>query len=326
MPSNDYYQEIGVSKNADADQIKQAFRAKARKLHPDVSDDPEAGTKFSKLNEAYEVLSDPEKKAKYDRLGHQQFVSGRPAGYTSAQDMDFGDLGSIIDAMFGGNRAGGSRATSRGGRGFSGGFGHQPQRARPQRGQDLKIGLRVSLHDIHTGATKLISVPKNGSYQSIEVKVPKALKPEGKLRLRGQGMASPTPSGQPGDLIIQMHIEKDPMFTRINDGLDLQVELPISIAEATLGGKIDVQTIDKQSIALSIPPATASESKMRIPKHGLAGPDGTRGDLFVKVRIVPPSGAQISETLREALVELKALTQAGSHTTEHQKDDENSEN
>jgi len=320
MPSNDYYQEIGVSKSADADQIKQAFRAKARKLHPDVSDDPDAGTKFSQLNEAYEVLSDPEKRAKYDRVGHQQFVSGRPAGYASAQDMDYGDLGSIIDAMFGGSRAG-----PRGGRGYSSGFGHhQPPRARPQKGQDLKIGLRVSLSDIHTGATKLISVPKDGSYKSIEVKVPKAIKPEGKLRLRGQGMASPTPGGQPGDLIIQMHIEKDPNFIRLDDGLDLQVELPISIAEATLGGKADVRTIDQQSITLTIPVGMASESKMRIPKHGLADADGTRGDLFVKVRIVPPSGAEISESLREALIELKELSAGAPKSDEPKKDDQNS--
>ena len=307
-------------KNADPDQIKQAFRAKARKLHPDVSDDPDAGTKFSQLNEAYEVLSDPEKRAKYDRLGHQQFVSGRPAGYASAQDMDYGDLGSIIDAMFGGSRAG-----PRGGRGFSGGFGHQPQRARPRKGQDLKIGLRVSLRDIHTGATKLISGPKRRLIQINRSQSAQSAQARRKTRrLRGQGMASPTPGGQPGDIIIQMHIEKDPDFIRLDDGLDLQIELPISIAEATLGGKVDVRTIDQQSITLTIPPSTASESKMRIPKHGLADADGTRGDLFVKIRIVPPSGAEISESLREALIELKELSAGAPKADEPKKDDQNS--
>ncbi|MGV6814843.1 MAG: DnaJ C-terminal domain-containing protein [Phycisphaerales bacterium] len=315
MANQDYYAEIGVSKTADADQIKQAFRAKARKLHPDVSDDPDAGTKFAQLNEAYEVLSDPEKRAKYDRLGHEQFVSGRPEGYASAQEVDFGDLGSIIDAMFGG-RSGGRGGGFSGG-GFGGGFGQrgQPRSRPPRRGNDLKIGLRVTLRDIHQGAKKLISVPKGDGYQSIEVTVPKGLKPEGKLRLRGQGMTSPDQGGTPGDLIIQMHIEKDPVFTRIDDGFDLQVDLPISIAEATLGGKVDVQTIDQKSITLTIPEGTASGTKMRIPGHGLSTADGKRGDLFVNIRIVPPSGAQITDTLRQALTELKSLD-AGESATE----------
>ena len=300
MTTTDFYSVIGVAKAADADQIKQAFRAKARKLHPDVSDDPDAGKKFSQLNEAYEVLSDPEKRAKYDRLGHEQFVSGRPAGYASAQDMDFGDLGSIIDAMFGGSGRGRSG-------GFSGGFGGHPHaRPRPPRkGQDLRVGLRVSLAVVHQGLSKLISVPSGEGYKSIEVKVPKGIKPEATLRLRAQGMLSPSPNGQPGDLFVKMHIERDPRFERIDDGLDLLLELPLSIAEATLGDKVEVPTIDSKVVMLTVPPATASESRFRIKGHGLSSADGTRGDLYAKVRIVPPSGIELTDMLKDALVDLK---------------------
>lgn len=305
MSKPDYYHVLGVAKNADADAIKQAFRAKARQLHPDVSDDPDAGKKFSELNEAYEVLSDPDKRVKYDRMGHEQFVSGRPAGYASAQEVDFGDLGSIIDAMFGGSA---SRSGGRSG-GFGGGFGGSA-RARPrapQRGQDLRVGLRVSLKDVHLGASKQLSIPSGSTYKHIEVKVPQGIKTGGKLRLKGQGMSSPSMGGEAGDLYVMIHIDKDPRFTRIDDGLDLQVELPLSIAEATLGGKVEVPTIDDKVVTLTIPPATASESRFRIGGHGLAPVTGKRGDLYAKVRIVPPSGAQLTDSLREALIELKGI-------------------
>ena len=121
MSAGDYYQMLGVGKDADADAIKKAFRAKARELHPDVSKDPDAGKKFSALNEAYEVLSDPDKRAKYDRLGHDRFVSGMPEQHVRAQDVEFGDLGSIIDAMFGGGFGG--RASGGGFGGFGGAVG-----------------------------------------------------------------------------------------------------------------------------------------------------------------------------------------------------------
>ena len=124
--SQSYYDILGVARDADGDSIKSAFRAKARKLHPDVSDDPDAGKKFSELNEAYEVLSDPEKKAKYDRLGHERFVSGMSDQHVRAQDVDFGDLGSIIDAMFGGGMGGGFGGFGGASRGASGALGIGP--------------------------------------------------------------------------------------------------------------------------------------------------------------------------------------------------------
>ena len=305
MTTTDYYQVIGVNQGADADQIKQAFRAKARKLHPDVSDDPDAGKKFSQLNEAYEVLSDTDKRAKYDRLGHDQFVSGRPAGYASAQDMDFGDLGSIIDSMFGGS---GRSSSGFGGSGF-GGRAHARPRP-PVKGQDLRVGLRVSLLDVHQGTSKLISVPSGDGYKSIEVKVPKAIKPEGKLRVRGQGMPSPAPGGQPGDIFVQIHIERDPQFDRVDESLDLTTPLPLSIAEATLGAKVEVSTIEGKVVMLTIPPATASESRFRIPGLGLNSQSDQRGDLYAKVRIIPPSGAQLTDSLRDALSDMKHIEPA----------------
>lgn len=294
MSKRDYYEVIGAPRGADADEIKKAFRAKARQLHPDVSQDPDAGKKFSELNEAYEVLSDPDKRAKYDRLGHDRFVSGIPETQARAQDVDFGDLGSIIDAMFG--RSGGA------GFGGFGGAGARASRHRPPpKGQDLRVGLHVGLREVHEGATKRISVPSEGGYKSIEVKVPKGVRSGGKLRLKGQGLASPVKGGPAGDLFVVLHIEKDPRFTRIDDGLDLSVELPLSIAEATLGAKVEVPTIDGRVVTLTVPPATASESRFRLSGQGLASASGERGDLYAKVRIVPPSGAELSEALRAEL-------------------------
>ncbi len=306
MSTQDFYQVLGVSKGADADQIKQAFRAKARKLHPDVSEDPDAGTKFSQLNEAYEVLSDPEKRSKYDQLGHERYSSGQPAGYARAQQVDYGDLGSIIDAMFGGSSG---RASSGGG---LGGFGGGARQA--VKGQDIRVGLRVSLRDVHQGASKSISVPDGrGGYKHIDVKVPKGVKSGGKLRLRDQGMPSPM-GGQQGDLYVTIHIDPDQRYTRIDDGLDLQIELPLSIAEATLGDKVEVPTIDGKIVTLTVPPTTASGSRFRINGHGLTGANGDVGRLFVKVKIIPPSGAELTQTLRDALVEMKTASRAESVT------------
>ena len=313
MSARNYYDILGVNKAADASEIKSAFRAKARKLHPDVSDDPDAGKKFSELNEAYEVLSDSEKKSKYDRLGHERYVSGIPEQHARAQDVDFGDLGSIIDAMFGGG-FGGSAS------GF-GGFGGQPGGARshtrrpPPKGKDLQLGLHVTLHDVYNGAAKTISVPSGDGYKSIDVKVPRGVKSGAKLRLQGQGLPSRMAGGPSGDLFVRIQVEKDPRFTRIDESLDLSTDLPLSIAEATLGAKVDVPTIEGKVVTLTIPPATASESRFRVTGHGLAGPDGKRGNLYAKVRIVPPSGAQVSEALREELEKLKGL-KAGEESTD----------
>lgn len=297
--SPSYYDTLGVSRNADADAIKSAFRAKARKLHPDVSDDPDAGKKFSELNEAYEVLSDPDKRSKYDQLGHERFVSGMSGQHVRAQDVDFGDLGSIIDAMFGG--------------GMGGGFGGarsasaHAQRRGGMQGRDLNLGIRVTIEDVHRGATKTISVPRGNRYASIEVQVPVGVKNGAKLRLQGQGLPSPMQGGPAGDLFVKIQIDQGGKFERIDDSLDVVTELPLSIAEATLGARVDVRTLDEKTVTLTIPEGTASESKFRIRGHGLNGPNGTRGDMYVKVRIVPPSGADLTDALREALGTIPAI-------------------
>lgn len=300
--SQSYYEILGVARDADAESIKSAFRAKARKLHPDVSDDPDAGKKFSALNEAYEVLSDQEKRSRYDRLGHERFVSGMSDQHVRAQDVDFGDLGSIIDSMFGGGMGGGF-----------GGFGGSPggsHRRAPMKGKDLHLGLRVNLQDIHLGATKTISVPRGDGYTSIEVQVPRGVKHGGKLRLKGQGFPSPMQGGRAGDLFVQVQLDPGGAYSRVDDTLDVLTEVPLSIAEATLGAKVDVRTLDERVVTLTIPEGTASGSKFRVRGHGLQDGSGTRGDLYVIVRIVPPSGSDISEALREALGEIPAIERA----------------
>jgi len=179
------------------------------------------------------------------------------------------------------------------------------------------VSLRVSLRDVHLGASKQLSVPTESGYKSIEIKIPKGIKSGGKLRLKGQGLASPVTGGAPGDLFVMIHVEQDPRFTRIDGGSDLQIELPLSIAEATLGAKVEVPTIDGKVVTLTIPPATSSESRFRIGGHGLSCAEDKststgnkkRGDLYAKVKIIPPSGAELSDSLREALSQMKRLSQ-----------------
>lgn len=171
----------------------------------------------------------------------------------------------------------------------------------------MQLGLRVSLQDVHVGATKTIHVPKGNRYPSIDVHVPKGVKNGGKLRLKGQGFESPVPGGQAGDLYVTVHIDQTGACRRIDDSLDLTMDVPLSIAEATLGARVDVRTIDDKVVELRVPEGTVSESRFRIRGHGLNGPNGARGDLFVKVRIVPPSGADITDALRDALEDIPKL-------------------
>jgi DnaJ-class molecular chaperone len=291
MPSErDYYDVLGVGRGASQDEIKNAYRKLARKYHPDVNKEKGAEDKFREATEAYEILSDPEKRKQYDQFGHSFFRSGpggaRPgAGYGGAQHIkiDFDDffgggkgfmgmgLDEILEAL--GGQVRGGRAGRR-------------SAPRPK-GQNLEHRVMLDFLESMNGTERNVVVqetdPETGrsSSQTITVKIPPGVRDGQKIRVRGKGGAGP---GGRGDLMIDCHVKKHLYFRR--EGDDIHVDLPVSIVEASLGAKIDVPTIDGMT-TVTVPPGVAGGRKLRLKGKGV--PAGTgRGDQYVLIRIVPP--------------------------------------
>jgi len=311
MPGRDYYEILGVSRSATPDQIKKAYRSLARKYHPDVKPgDKEAEKKFKEAQHAYDILSEPEKRKTYDQFGPAAFEAGSAGprgpqwgpgaggptggGPNPTDFIDFGDL-------FGGagpGGAGGGGGAAPGGEGGHGMFdeilsklrtgrgGGSGRRAAPQRGQEVQAAIAIPFLTAVQGGEATIELSRGGSKsETLSVKVPAGVKPGAKLRLRGRG--EPGHGGQPaGDLIIEIQVQPHPYFTR--EDQDLLVEVPITIAEAVMGAKIDVPTLTGPK-TVPIPAGTSSGKKLRlkgqgVPAHGKA----VTGDLFVVPKIVVP--------------------------------------
>lgn len=296
----DYYQVLGVPRGADADAIKKAFRKLARKYHPDVSKSPEAETRFKEANEAYEVLSDPEKRKRYDALGPnwkagQSFTpppgfggfkgaSSGPGGF-SFQFGDAGEFSDFFSALFG--DLGASRSRRRASPFGDFGAGTDFADAFQPRGQDIEVGLSITIEDLYNRAPKSLSlqVPVTGpdgtvthSSRSFNVRIPPGATEGTRIRLSGQGHAG-------GNLYIKLHVRPHPVY-RLN-GHDLELTLAITPWEAALGAKIPVQTLSGTA-SVTIPPGTSSEARLRLAGQGLPKRQGRGGDLLITVRIVVP--------------------------------------
>jgi curved DNA-binding protein len=267
----------------------------ARKFHPDVNPgDKTAESKFMEVQQAYDVLSDATKRANYDRYGHAAFegmaASGPRAGGSEwssryaqpgFENIDISDLLGSFGATPQGDEAGGPSIFEdlmgrvRGGRA-----------GRPRGGRTLEAELTIPFMTAVSGGETTIEVQHgSGKRESLVVKIPKGIDTGAKLRLKGQG--EPGPKGSPpGDLTITIHVEAHPYFKR--DGRDLQVEVPITVAEAILGAKIDVPAIDGMK-SLTIPPGSSSGQKLRLKGKGIPASGGKpEGDLFVVLKIVVP--------------------------------------
>jgi len=308
MAKKDYYDVLGVSRSASADEIKKAHRKLVRKFHPDVTNnDPAAAERFKEAQEAYDVLSDPTKRANYDQFGHAGVGgAGGPNGdpyeaFRRAQqqggrggrtwraspgvtveefDMnDFansGDVSSIFEQLFGG-RAG------MGGMGGASPRGPRARPAAPAKGQDIEHPVTLTFEQAARGVTVPLQINRGGSVETIDVKVPAGVKDGSRVRIKGKGDQS---GGQPGDLYIIVRVLPHAYFRR--EELDIYLDVPISVYEALLGTKVTVPTLDG-SVTVTIPPGTNSGAKLRIKGHGIERGE-EEGDQFVIIKIMVPKG------------------------------------
>jgi DnaJ-class molecular chaperone len=273
MP-RDYYEVLGVPRTASEAEIKKAYLKLARKLHPDRNPgDKSAETKFNEVQEAFNVLGDKNKRAQYDSFGfagpggaHGGFPEG--AGF-DPRAFQAGSLEEILRQFGGaGGGAGGIDLSELFGRAGAGGGGRRRGRHAPA--QPAEAEASIPFLTAATGGKVTLSV--NG--QEIDVKVPAGVEEGKKLRLPGQA-----PGG--GDLYLRLHIEPHPYFRR--EGHNLILEVPIGLAEAVLGTKVDVPTLDGQHLTVKIPPGTSSGARLRLRGKGIAG-----GDQFIEIRITVP--------------------------------------
>jgi DnaJ-class molecular chaperone len=300
MPETDYYEVLGVARDATPEAVKKAYRGMARKYHPDVNPgDKSAEKHFKQVQQAYDILSDPEKRALYDRYGTTAFEGMGAAGpRTSASEWTarFGEPGheNIDFSEFFGpfTGAGGGPGAQPGGAGagiFEELLGRMktPRGAsRARGGRSLEAQLTIPFLTAVRGGETSINVHREGGKQeNLVVKIPPGVDTGARLRLKGQGEPGPKGS-QRGDLTILITVEPHPYYKR--EGRDLLVEVPITISEAILGAKIDVPSLDGMK-SLTIPPGSSSGLKLRLKGQGIPAAGGNPdGDLFVQLRIVAP--------------------------------------
>jgi curved DNA-binding protein len=308
----DYYESLGVPRTATADEIKKAFRKLARLYHPDVAKDKKKSEeKFKEINEAYEVLSDADKRKKYDELGAnwkqgaefrpppghggfpggQAFRGGRAAG--NAADFEFGGTGfsDFFEQLFGGARRG------------AGGFGGGRETQFAERGADIEGDILVSLEEAMRGSVREVNVRhpvgRKVETETHQVKIPPGVTEGQKLRLAGRGERGEN-GGAAGDLYLRVRLAKHPDFDVEEHNLIYEADL--APWEAALGAEISVPALDGR-VKIKIAPGTQGGQKLRVRGRGLPQRDGTRGDLLVVTRIVIP--AKISDAEKKLWEQLK---------------------
>jgi len=304
MPDRDFYEILGVSRGADADEIKKAFRSLARELHPDRNpDDKAAEDRFKDVSHVYDVLSDEKKRKLYDEFGEMglrdgfdadayraatQGVGGFGGGY-SGGSFDFGDLfnqaprggGAQFDFnledLFGGRRGGATHVRM------------------PRRGADLESEVTVDFRDAVLGCTRELSLRSTEGERTIKVRIPAGVRNEGKIRLRGQG-GKGADGGPDGDILLKVRVRKHPYFSM--RGKQLHVKVPVTPLEAYAGAKVSVPT-PEGSVQLSVPAGSKNGTKLRLRGKGIEQKGRPRGDLIARLEVVLPKPG--SESVKEAL-------------------------
>jgi curved DNA-binding protein len=304
----DYYQTLGVSKTATQDEIKSAFRKLARKYHPDTAQDKRsAEEKFKEINEAYEVLSDPEKRKKYDQYGADWQQGGfQPppgGGYAwegagggptdGGFEFHFGGTGfsDFFEQLFGARRGRG--------RGFAG----QEFAEMPFQGQDVEADILVTLEEALNGSTRQISFRRgaSGKIHTYTVKIPKGVREGQRIRLAGLGESGGR-GGQAGDLYLRVKLEKHPEFEV--EGSDLSYDLEIPAWQAVLGGDVEIPTLDGRA-KLHVPPGSQNGQKFRLPGRGLPRREGGRGNFYAVLRATLPR--QVNSREKELWKQIASL-------------------
>jgi DnaJ-class molecular chaperone len=308
----DLYKILGVPENADASAIKKAYRKLAKENHPDVTGgDKKKTERFKEINEAYDVLSDKEKRAAYTRLKNAPVrPDGMPEGFDPeifAQTfgggvrmgrggVDFGDgrggvdISDVFASLFGdaGGRAGGAEWGGRG-------------RSRVSRGSDVLGTLDVTFAEAALGTRRKV---QTATGTTVEVSIPPGVETGSRLRVAGQGTPAPGKGGTPGDLYLEINVIADKHFER--NGNDIEVKLPISVSEAALGAKVQVPTVEGL-VTVTVPSGSSSGAKLRLRGRGIKKGDGTRGDQICRIEIVVPKGVPDNPELRHLFEEIERL-------------------
>jgi DnaJ-class molecular chaperone len=312
--SDDYYSALGVSRGASADEIQKAYRKLAKKYHPDLNpDDKAAQKKFKEVQQAYDVLSDEKKRKLYDQFGpgfEQMGQGGGGPQWSSQVPPDFRGFD------FGGGGQGEANLppelqdllrqfTGGGGFQFGGGGGRRRSRRTPgQPGADVRHEVEVPLRTAVSGGEVSLRLSRPGrKTETLNVKIPAGIEDGKTIRLRGQG--EPSPNGGPaGDLLITVRSQTHSHFRR--DGLDLIVKVPVTLAEAALGGKVDVPT-PHGTITLKVPPGTSGGTRIKAKGQGIHAAGGQAGDLYAEIQIVIPKhfDDQAAELVRDLDARLK---------------------
>jgi len=310
MEYKDYYKILGVPKSATEKEIKAAYRKAARKHHPDMNKgDAKAEARFKEVNEAHAVLSDPEKRRRYDTLGADWEAYARtpppPRGGRVRVDFGEGDVGGFSDffrTFFGG---GFGRAGGFGGGGVeSGSFEEMFSRARAQApGADLEGTVDLTLDEVLRGTTRSVNVGEEGRARRVDVKIPAGIREGSRVRVAGEGGASQG-QGPRGDLYLRVHVHPHPTLERRGD--DLATTITVPLTTAVLGGQVDVPTLDGP-IGIKVPPESRPGRVFRLRGHGLPRLEakGTRGDLLATLGVSLPTDLTPRE--RELFEELKRL-------------------
>lgn len=311
MEYKDYYKILGVDRNASQDEIKRAYRKLARQYHPDMNPgDKAAEERFKEINEAYEVLSDPEKRRRYDQFGADwgRWQSrGAPGGFEDfarqwfgqagpeVQYVDLneifgqaGSLGDLFEFLFGG--LGGPRTRP----------GARTGTRQARKGQDVEVPVEITLEEAFHGTTRQV---ERADGRVVTVKIPPGAKTGSKIRFAGLGQPSPW-GGPPGDLYLNVTVKPHPVFRQ--EGNDLWRDLNVDLYTAVLGGEVPVETMDG-TVMLKIPPGTSSGAKFRLRGKGMPRPGNAerRGDLYVVIQIQVPT--RLSPRERELFEELARL-------------------
>ncbi len=302
MEFKDYYQTLGLGKTSSGKEIKQAYRKLARKFHPDVNPgDKAAEGRFKEINEAYEVLGDPEKRKKYDELGAnwRQYEQAQQAGHSPFGDVNWGQrqAGSYrtineeeLRDMFGGENPFSDFFQA-----FFGGGGGQPEgrrargsrTARARAGRDIEEEIELSLEEAMQGAMRRLSVKQEGHTRTVDVRIPAGVNDGSRVRVPGEGEHGAS-GGRSGDLYLRIRLRSDPRFER--RGRDLHTQVAVPVTTAVLGGEADVPVVAERPVRLKIPPTTQNGQVFRLKGHGMpaVGNAADRGDLYATVNVTLP--------------------------------------